>query len=341
MSTELFLVLLIIGMALVFDFLNGMNDAANSIATIVSTRVLAPRWAVAWAAFFNFVAAFGFGTHVAKTIGKGIVHPAVMDNWLLLSALVGAVVWTYLCTQHGLPISVSHALIGGMVGGGLAKAGLGSLVVQGLIKIAIFIIVSPVIGLVLGTGLMIVALWVVRGWTPHKVDTWFRRLQLASAAAFSLGHGTNDAQKTMGIIAAVLFSCKLDLPAWLYDQGLGIYVPFWIVLLCHFFIGMGTLMGGWRVVETLGMRVTKLQPIGGCCAESACALTLFAASLAGIPVSTTHTITGGIMGVGAVRRLSAVRWGVAQRIVWAWLLTIPCSAVVAAVIYYILIQLFC
>jgi PiT family inorganic phosphate transporter len=338
-TAELFLVILIILIALAFDFLNGMNDAANSVATIVSTRVLKPRWAVAWAAFFNFVAAFAFGTHVAKTIGKGIVQPQVLDNWVILSTLVGAVFWTYLCTHYGLPISVSHSLVGGLIGAGIAKAGLGSLVVKGITKVAIFIMVSPLVGLMLGLVLMIITAWIVRRWTPHRVDSWFRRLQLLSAAAYSLGHGTNDAQKTMGVIAALLFATQLQLPAWLYDRSAGFYVPFWVVITCHFFIATGTMLGGWRVIRTLGIRVTKLQPIGGFCAETAGAITLLGTALGGIPVSTTHTITGAIMGVGAAKRLSAVRWGVARRIIWAWVLTIPCSALVAAGVYEIVLLL--
>jgi PiT family inorganic phosphate transporter len=335
-SAEAALLIFIILVALAFDFLNGMNDAANSIATIVSTRVLKPRWAVTWAAFWNFVAAFFFGTHVAKTIGKGIVLPEILDNWLLLSALIGAIVWTYACTHYGLPISVSHSLIGGLIGAGIAKAGVGSLVVRGITKVAVFIVISPLAGLVLGMAMMILSTWIVRRWTPHRVDFWFRKLQLVSAAAYSLGHGTNDAQKIMGIIAALLFSSTVELPRWIYDQARGFYVPFWVVITCHAFIAAGTLLGGWRVIRTLGIRVTKLQPIGGFSAETAGAITLVGTAMGGIPVSTTHTITGGIMGVGTAKRLSAVRWGVARRIVWAWVLTIPSSALVAAAVYSVI-----
>ncbi len=340
MTPELALVVLIILIALAFDFINGMNDAANSIATIVSTRVLRPREAVIWAGAFNFIGAF-LGTHVAQTIGKGIVAPAVLDNWVILAALVGAVFWAYLCTHYGLPISVSHCLIGGLIGSGVVKAGFGSLVTDGITKTAVFIVVSPLLGLILALVLMALTLHVVRRWSPRRVDAWFRRLQLLSAASFSLGHGTNDAQKTMGMISAVLAgsAASLGLPKWVYDPAQGFHVPVWVIVICGTFIGAGTMLGGWRVVRTLGIRVTKLQPIGGFCAETAGAITLFLASHGGIPVSTTHTITGAIMGVGATKRLSAVRWGVARRILWAWVLTIPCSALVAGVAYW-LISLF-
>jgi len=344
MTTELVLFVLIIGLALAFDFLNGMNDAANSIATIVSTRVLKPRWAVAWAAFFNFIAAFGFGTYIAKAISGGIVKPDVLDNWVLLSTLVGAVIWTHVCTQLGLPISVSHSLIGGLIGAGITKGGLDALIIANFLQTkifttALFIVLSPLIGLALGLAIMVVTLWVVRRQPPIRVDKWFRKLQLLSAAAFSFGHGTNDAQKTMGIIVGLLYATNLSLPTWLYDRAHGMYVPFWVVILCHFFIAMGTLFGGWKVIRTLGIRVTKLQPIGGFCAETAAAMTLMFTANFGIPVSTTHTITGAIMGVGTAKRLSAVRWGVARRIIWAWLLTIPCSALVAAAVYWLLARI--
>jgi PiT family inorganic phosphate transporter len=335
-TPELALVIVIVLIALAFDFLNGMNDAANSVATIVSTRVLKPRDAVIWAAMFNFIAVFIFGTHVAKTMGKGIVHADVLDNWMIMSALIGAVVWTYLCTHYGLPISVSHSLIGGVIGGGVAKAGFESLVTAGIVKVAVFIVVSPVIGLLLSLLLVVITYNLVRRWTPHRVDKWFRRLQLLSAAGYSLGHGTNDAQKTMGIVAGLLYASKLSFPKWIYDPAHGFYVPAWVVLICGTFIAAGTMLGGWRVVRTLGIRVTKLQPIGGFCAETAGAITLMGTALAGIPVSTTHTITGAIMGVGAARRLSAVRWGVARRIIWAWVLTIPCSALVAYGVYWVI-----
>ena len=321
------IVLTIIVLALLFDFLNGMNDAANSIATIVSTRVLSPRIAVLWAAFFNFVAAFGFGTHVASTIGKGIVDVAIVNEYMILSALIGAILWTEMCTRYGLPISVSHALIGGLAGAGVAKAGFGSLLLSGLTKVSLFIFLSPIVGLVVSYFLMVVVTWGVRESPPNKVDRGFRIGQLVSSAAYSLGHGTNDAQKTMGIIALVLYKAGY--------LGETFYVPIWVILCAHFAIGLGTYLGGWKVVRTMGMKLTHLRPIGGFCAESASAALLFSTAMAGIPVSTTHTIAGAIMGVGATRRFSAVRWGIAGKIVWAWIFTIPASAVVAAAVYYV------
>ncbi|HXG38390.1 MAG TPA: inorganic phosphate transporter [Bacteroidota bacterium] len=320
------LVVVIIFMALLFDFLNGMNDAANSIATIVSTQVLSPRAAVLWAAFFNFIAAFGFGVHVATTIGKGIVDVRIVNEYLVLSGLVGAIIWTHLCTQIGLPISVSHSLIGGIAGAGVARAGFEALVPSGITKVVIFIFLSPLLGMLLAFIFMVGVTWLVRNSSPHKVDRAFRVGQLISSAAYSLGHGTNDAQKTMGIIALVLFSSGY--------LGETFYVPTWVILSAHAAIGLGTYLGGWRVVRTMGMRLTHLRPIGGFCAETAGASLLFGTALAGIPVSTTHTIAGAIMGVGATRRISAVRWGVAGRIIWAWVLTIPATAIVAAVTYW-------
>jgi len=319
---------LIILVALVFDFLNGFHDAANSIATVVSTRVLAPRLAVLWAAVFNFVAAFGLGVHVANTIGKGVVEPAAITNLVVVAALAGAIAWDLITWAYGLPVSSSHALIGGLVGAGVMAAGARVLVWSGVQKIVVFIVLSPVAGLILGFGLMLAVSWIARGSTPARVDRVFRRLQLLSAALYSLGHGTNDAQKTMGIIAVLLFSNGLLGPTF--------YVPYWVVLAAHAAIAAGTLAGGWRIVKTMGMRITKLQPVGGFCAETAAAVSILGASVGGIPVSTTHTISGAIMGVGAVRRLSAVRWGVATRIVWAWVLTIPASALVAAATYGLL-----
>ncbi len=310
----------IIFVALVFDFLNGMNDAANSIATVVSTRVLSPRLAVLWAAFFNFAAAFGFGVHVATTIGKGIVNPAVINHELILSALIGAVIWTHVCTHYGLPISVSHALIGGLAGSAVAKVGFEALVTAGLMKVGIFIFLSPLIGMFLGFIFMVVVMWIVRKKSPSRVDKFFRVGQLISSAAFSLGHGTNDAQKTMGIISILLYTGGY--------LGSEFYVPFWVVIIAHLTIAAGTMYGGWKVVKTMGMRLTHLQPIGGFCAETAGAFVLLGTAVAGIPVSTTHTVAGGIMGVGATRRLSAVRWGLAGKIVWAWVLTIPISGLV-------------
>jgi PiT family inorganic phosphate transporter len=320
------LVVIIIILALLFDFLNGMNDAANSIATIVSTGVLPPRAAVLWAAFFNFIAAFGFGVHVAATIGKGIIDIAVVDHYLILSALVGAIVWTELCTRYGLPISVSHALIGGLAGAGIAKGGFAVLVVGGITKVALFIFLSPLLGLALGYFNMIIVMWGSRRASPHRVDRVFRVGQLISSAAFSLGHGTNDAQRTMGIIALVLFT-----GGYLGDT---FYVPTWVILSAHAAIALGTYLGGWKVVRTMGMKLTHLRPVGGFCAETAAATMLLSTALGGIPVSTTHTVAGAIMGVGATRRLSAVRWGVAGRIVWAWILTIPTSAGVSFAAYY-------
>ena len=318
-------VIFIVVVALIFDFLNGMNDAANSIATVVSTRVLSPRLAVLWAAFFNLAAAFFFGVHVATTIGKGVVDPGIVDAILILATLCAAIFWTYICTFIGLPISVSHALVGGLVGSGLAKAGLDALVWHGLLKIAVFIVIAPLFGTILGYLFMVAIYWICRRRTPQRVDRWFRRLQLISAAAYSLGHGTNDAQKTMGIITVLLYSTG-------YLKG-EFHVPFWVVIICHVAIALGTLAGGWRVIETLGMKMTKLKPVHGFCAETAAASSILLSTLGGIPVSTTHTITGAIIGVGATTKLSAVRWGVAANIVLAWLLTIPTTAVISGILY--------
>ncbi len=314
-------VLFVVVVALLFDFVNGFHDAANSIATVVGTRVLTPRIAVIWAAFFNFVAAFAFETRVAKTIGKDIVDPRIVDPVLIFAGLTGAIVWNLLTWWWGLPSSSSHALIGGFAGAAVAKAGFAVLVPKGLTKTALFIVLSPLLGMVLGFVFFLAVIWIFRKMRPEPVDRLFRKVQLASAAAFSFGHGLNDAQKTMGIIAVLLFSAGY-LPT--------IEIPFWIILLCHAAIGLGTLAGGWRIVRTMGLRITHLKPVGGSCAEFAGACTLFGASWAGIPVSTTHTITGAIMGVGSVKRMSAVRWGVARSIVIAWILTIPASAMVAA-----------
>jgi PiT family inorganic phosphate transporter len=322
------LVVAIVIVALVFDFINGFHDAANSIATVVSTRVLTPLQAVAWAAFFNFVAAFGFGVNVATTVGKGVVESRVVDQWVILAGLVGAIVWDIVTWYWGLPTSSSHALIGGFAGAGVAKAGFGSLVASGLIKIGVFMILAPVIGIVIGFTLMLGTVWLFRRATPGRVDWLFRRMQLVSAAAYSLGHGTNDAQKTMGIIAVLLFSTG--------HLGPTFYVPFWVIMAAHAAIGLGTLSGGWRIVKTMGMRITKLRPVGGFCAETSGALVLLGTAVGGIPVSTTHTITGSIIGVGSLQRFSAVRWGVAGRIVWAWIFTIPAAALIAAVSWLIL-----
>ncbi len=327
-----FYIIFIIFVALVFDFLNGMNDAANSIATIVSTRVLSPKMAVAWAAFFNFVAAFGFGVAVAKTIGKGIIDPNIVTPDLILASLIGSVLWTHLCTHYGFPISVSHALIGGLAGAGLFKGGIASLNFEGINKVVLFIFLSPLIGFVLGFILMIIVTWIFRRWNVRKVDKLFRVGQLLSSAAFSLGHGTNDAQKTMGIITILLYSTG-------YFNGGEMYVPVWVILTAHTAIGLGTLMGGWKVIGTMGVKLTHLKPVHGFCAEGAGAFMLLGTAVAGIPVSTTHTITGSIMGVGATRRLSAVRWGVVNNIVIVWVLTIPTSAAIGAFSFW-LVELF-
>jgi PiT family inorganic phosphate transporter len=327
MDTTLLLAILIILVALVFDYINGFHDAANSIATIVATRVLTPGQAVVWAAAFNFLAAFGFGTAVAKTVGSGMIDLDVVTSAVIFGGLMGAIVWDLITWYVGLPTSSSHALVGGYAGAAIAKAGFGSLIASGWTKTLIFIVLAPLMGMALGFVLSVISLWMFRGFSPTRVDKWFRRLQLLSAALYSLGHGTNDAQKTMGIIAGVLFTAG-------YLQTFDI--PFWVVISAHVAIALGTLSGGWRIVHTMGSKITKLQPFGGFSAETAGAITLFVASGLGVPVSTTHTITGAIVGVGSVRRLSAVRWGVAQRIVWAWVLTIPASAIIAALVYELL-----
>jgi len=328
MTISLGLLAFIILIALAFDYINGFHDAANSIATVVSTRVLTPMQAVAWAAVFNFVAAFGFGVNVAKTVGKGVVDAAIVDHWVILGGLCGAIVWNLITWYYGIPSSSSHALIGGFAGAAVAKAGFGALLASGLIKIAVFIVLAPVLGLVLGFVFMTLTLLTFRNARPSRVDALFRRLQLVSAAFYSLGHGTNDAQKTMGIIAILLYSSG--------HLGSEFYVPFWVVLAAHAAIGLGTLAGGWRIVKTMGMRLTKLRPVGGFCAEAAGAVMLIGTAVGGIPVSTTHTITGSIMGVGTTQRLSAVRWGLAGRIVWAWILTIPLSALLAGLTWLLL-----
>jgi PiT family inorganic phosphate transporter len=327
--------LVILFIALAFDFINGFHDAANSIATVVSTRVLSPRTAVVWAAAFNFIAAFGFTPHVAATIGKGVIVPEVVEPAVILCGLVGAIVWDLVTWWWGLPVSSSHALIGGFAGAAVAKVGTGALLWGGLAKIGAFIVLSPMIGMVLGFLIMVATLWTCRTATPRKVDNLFRRLQLVSAAAYSLGHGLNDAQKTMGIIAVLLVSGRDVVPrsSFLYLPEFA--VPLWLILSCHGAIALGTLAGGWRIVKTMGMRITKLRPVGGFCAETAGAITIIGASMAGIPVSTTHTISGAIVGVGATHRASAVRWGVAGRIVWAWIFTIPASSAIAAACYYL------
>jgi PiT family inorganic phosphate transporter len=313
--------------ALVFDYLNGFHDAANSIATVVSTRVLTPGKAVLWAAFFNFAAAFIFGTVVAKTIGSGMVRLESVDRTVIFAGLMGAIVWNIITWYFGLPTSSSHALIGGYAGSAVAKAGLGVIIVSGWTKTLIFIVLSPVIGMVLGFISMAITMWASRHSSPRAVDSRFRKLQLVSAAAYSLGHGTNDAQKTMGIIASVLFTSG-------YLKTFDI--PLWVILLAHCAIALGTLSGGWRIVKTMGQRITALRPIGGFCAESAAAVCLFGLAMNGIPVSTTHTITGAIIGVGSTRRLTAVRWAVTKNIVWAWIVTIPAAALIAALVHSLL-----
>lgn len=320
-------ILFLIALALLFDFLNGFHDSANSIATVVSTRVLSPRLAVIWAAFFNFIAFMFFGLHVANTIGKGIIDIAIVDKALIFGTLIGACGWNIITWYFGLPTSSSHALIGGMIGSALVKAGPISLVWKGIFKTVAFIFISPVLGLILGLVLGILVYWIFRRSVPLKVDHIFRKGQLVSAACYSLGHGGNDAQKTMGIIASLLFSAGL--------LGEKFFIPFWVVIACHSAIALGTMFGGWRIVKTMGQKVAKLKPVDGFCAESGAAIMLFFSSAFGIPVSTTHTITGSIMGVGSIRRVSAVRWGVAGNIVWAWILTIPCSALISAFAYSI------
>ena len=318
-------VIFLIVLALAFDFLNGFHDSANSIATVVSTRVLTPRFAIIWAAFFNFIAFLFFGLHIANTIGKGIIDIAIVDKGIIFGTLIGACAWNLITWYLALPTSSSHALIGGMIGAALVKAGPASLIWHGISKTVIFIFVSPILGLILGLGLGILVYWTFRKSAPSQVDHIFRKGQLISAALYSLGHGGNDAQKTMGIIASLLFSAGL--------LGAKFHIPFWVVIICHSAIALGTMFGGWRIVKTMGQKVAKLKPVDGFCAELGAAATLFISSGFGIPVSTTHTITGAITGVGSLRRLSAVKWGVAGRIVWAWLLTIPCSAAISALAY--------
>ena len=324
MDPTLLSVVALIAVALTFDYINGFHDAANSIATVVSTRVLTPGQAVVWAALFNFLAAFTFGTAVASTIGKGMIDISIVTSTVIFGGLLGAILWDLITWYVGLPTSSSHALVGGYAGAAIAKAGWSSLIASGWTKTLVFIVLAPIIGMALALIISVVTQWLFQGFRPARVDKWFRRLQLVSAAAYSLGHGTNDAQKTMGIIAGVLFTA-----GYLHEFS----IPIWVILAAHAAIALGTLTGGWRIVHTMGSKITKLQPFGGFAAESAGAITLFTASSFGIPVSTTHTITGAIIGVGAVRRLSAVRWGVARQIVWAWVLTIPASAAIAALTY--------
>ncbi len=339
LDPNLILIIVIIVLALGFDFVNGFHDAANSIATVVSTRVLTPLQGVVWAAVFNFIAAFTFGTAVAKTMGSGMIDVNQVDNYVIFAGLLGAIVWDLITWQIGLPTSSSHALIGGYAGAAILKAGFGVLVPAGWIKTISFILIAPLLGWLLGSVNMVALYWIFRKKNPTDVDHIFRKGQLFSAGIYSLGHGTNDAQKTMGIIAGVLFT----VPAYRHlvaDANGQLTIPFWIVLMAHTAIALGTLSGGWRIVHTVGSRITKLQPIGGFAAETAGAFTLFMSSIMGIPVSTTHTITGAIVGVGAIRSKRAVRWSVAGRIVWAWILTIPAAAIIAMISYeaIILIQ---
>ncbi|MFB3917985.1 MAG: anion permease [Terriglobales bacterium] len=342
MHSELVLVLITVVVALTFDFLNGFHDAANSIATVVSTRVLSPKLAVAWAAFFNFVAAFLLGTAVAHTIGKGMIQLDIVTQYVVLAGLLGAIVWDVLTWLWGLPTSSSHALIGGYAGAAIARAAIirgphqafSVIVPHGWTKTLIFIAVAPILGMVLALVFMIAVFWIFKKKAPQQVDKWFRKLQLLSAAAYSLGHGGNDAQKTMGIIAGALFTAGIMTKEDFQGNWGSFQWP--IILGAHAAIAAGTYLGGWRIVHTMGSKITKLKPVGGFCAETAGALTLFGTALAGIPVSTTHTITGAIVGVGATHRLSAVRWGIAARIVWAWVLTIPASGAVAALTFWII-----
>jgi PiT family inorganic phosphate transporter len=323
----------LIALALVFDFMNGFHDAANAIATVVSTGVLKPGHAVLFAAFFNLIAIFIFHLSVAATVGKGIVQPGVVDTHVVFGALVGATTWNIVTWYYGIPSSSSHALIGGIVGAVIAKAGAGSLIAAGIWKTVLFIFVSPVLGFLLGSLMMVAVSWLFRSARPSKVDRWFRRLQLVSAGAYSLGHGGNDAQKTIGIIWMLLIATG-------YSSAGAASPPLWVIVSCYLAIAAGTMFGGWRIVKTMGQKITKLKPVGGFCAETGGAITLFLATALGIPVSTTHTITGAIVGVGSTHRASAVRWGVAGNIVWAWIFTIPASAFVAAIAYWVSLQVF-
>ncbi|MFS2033900.1 anion permease [Polaromonas sp. CT11-55] len=341
-QAALWVVFLLVFLAIAFDFMNGFHDAANSIATVVSTGVLKPGQAVLFAAFFNFLAYFIFHLSVAATIGKGIVMPGVVDTHVVFGALMGAITWNIVTWFYGIPSSSSHALIGGIVGAVIAKAGASALIASGVFKVVAFIFVSPLLGFLLGSLMMVAVAWVCRRTTPSKADRWFRRLQLVSAGAYSLGHGGNDAQKTAGIIWLLLIAATTSnvqgLPVWM--MATTEHLPIWVVIVCYIAIGFGTMFGGWRIVKTMGQKITKLKPVGGFCAETGGALTLFLATALGIPVSTTHTITGAIVGVGSTQRASAVRWGVAGNIVWAWIFTIPASAFVAAIAYWVSLQVF-
>ncbi len=332
-AIALWVIVLLVALALGFDFMNGFHDAANAIATIVSTGVLKPGQAVIWAACFNFLALFVFGLSVAATIGKGMVDPAVVDTHVIFGALVGAITWNVITWYYGIPSSSSHALIGGMIGATVAKAGTGALVSAGITKTVLFILIAPLMGFALGALLLLLVSWLFRRATPGRIDKWFRRGQLVSCALYSLGHGSNDAQKTIGIIWLLLIIAGMatkDVKS----------LPYWVIISCYAAISIGTLFGGWRIVKTMGQKITKLKPVGGFCAETGGAITLFVASTFGIPVSTTHTITGAIVGVGAARKFSAVRWGIAGSIVWAWVFTIPASAFVAALAWWLGKQIF-
>jgi PiT family inorganic phosphate transporter len=332
LSISLGVIVLLVTVALIFDFMNGFHDAANSIATVVSTRVLKPYQAVMWAAFFNFAALFVFHLKVATTVGQGIIDASVVDHHIIFGALVGAIVWNIITWYYGLPSSSSHALIGGLIGAAVAKSGFWALQSAGIYKTLIFIVISPTLGFLLAGLLMVAVSWICRRTTPAKVDRWFRRLQLLSAAMYSLGHGGTDAQKTMGIILMLLIAAGISGPK---DP-----VPMWVIISCYAAISIGTLLGGWRIVRTMGQKITKLKPVGGFCAETGGALTLFMATSLGVPVSTTHTITGSIVGVGSAQSVSAVRWGVAGNIVLAWVLTIPCSATISAITWWLSLSLF-
>lgn len=332
-QTTLWVVALLVAMAIIFDFMNGFHDAANSIATVVSTGVLKPGQAVLFAAFFNLSAIFIFHLSVAATIGKGIVQPDIVDTHVVFGALVGAIVWNFLTWLYGIPSSSSHALIGGIVGAAMAKSGAGALIASGVGKTVAFIFLSPLLGFLLGSLMLVSVSWICRRATPSKVDSWFRRLQLVSAGAYSLGHGGNDAQKTIGIIWLLLIATG-------YASTSDSMPPTWVIVSCYLAISAGTLFGGWRIVKTMGQKITKLKPVDGFCAETGGAFTLFLATILGIPVSTTHTITGAIVGVGSTRRMSAVRWGTAATIVWAWIITIPAAAMVAALAYWVSMSIF-
>ena len=322
-----YVILFLVALALIFDFMNGFHDAANAIATVVSTGVLKPHTAVAMTAFMNCIAIFVFDLHVATTVGKGTVDPAIVDHYVIFGALVGAICWNIITWYYGIPSSSSHALIGGLIGAAIAKAGSGSLIASGIFKIIAFIVISPLLGFILGSTMMLLVSWIFVRSQPRNVDRWFRRLQLVSASMYSLGHGGNDAQKTMGLIWMLLIAS-----GYTSDNG---HLPIWVIVSCYGAIGVGTLFGGWRIVKTMGHKITKLKPVGGFCAETGGALTLFIATALGVPVSTTHTITGAIVGVGSAQKMSAVRWGVASNIVWAWILTIPASAFIAAIAWWI------